>query len=106
MRILAFILSFYFAVLSLVPCADGQQRRPAEMGVTEVASVDDHDHSDHEDDCTTLCICACCGTTLTFSTTQNMSDARTVLATDNLFLYHFNYSFSFSEANWHPPAVS
>ena len=57
MRIAALILSMVILVLGFVPCADAN-------GLSESNAqtvTQDHEHnSQHNDECTPLCSCACC----------------------------------------------
>lgn len=106
MRILAFILSLYFTALSIVPCADGMPSSSNHSSIE--ASMDEHDynHSDHPDNCTPFCVCACCGSIVTFPIVQSTATTKSAISTKCLFHYTFYYSFNFSEGIWHPPNQS
>lgn len=57
MKCLAVILSLYFAVLAVQPCADDQPE--VARSYMEMAAADGHEHA--SDLCSPFCSCACCG---------------------------------------------
>lgn len=106
MRILAFILCIYITALSVVPCTDGMSQNSNHSDIEVSTTEHDHNHSDHQDNCTPFCVCACCGTMITLPTVQPLVMSRIVISTDYLFHYTFDYSVDYSEEVWHPPSLS
>lgn len=105
MRILAFILAIYITALSIVPCADGLLQCSADSEIELSIDDESHNHSDHQDDCTPICACACCGSSIVIPYFKTPVQ-KVVISTDYFFHYTFDYSFHYSEGVWHPPAVS
>ena len=106
MRIFALITSIYIAALSVVPCTDGMPQSSIHTDIEVSAAEHDHDHSEHQDDCTPFCVCACCGSIVTLPTDKAMLENKIEISTDYLFHYTFDYSFDYSEGVWHPPSLS
>lgn len=106
MRLTAFLLCIFFTALSIVPCADSLPQEHSHKDLEWSATDNDHKHTDHKDDCSPLCICACCGTLIALPTLQSLVEARIKISKDYLFHYSFSYSFDYSEAVWHPPSLS
>jgi hypothetical protein len=66
----------------------------------------EHNHTDHSNDlCTPICACACCGSLVTISSTQPLSQLKLIVSTSYLFHYKFNYSFEYQEGILHPPTL-
>jgi len=106
MRIFSFILLLYLTALSIVPCTDGMPQSSNYSHVEFSITEHDHNHSDHQDDCTPFCVCACCGSIIILATVQPMVESKSEISTDYLFNYTFEYSFDYSDGVWHPPSLS
>lgn len=106
MRILTFILSFYIGALSIVPCSDGMTQDSAHPNLEVSTDGHNHDHSDHQDDCTPFCTCVCCGSIVTLPFLQSLIGKNFALSTEYSSQYNCNYSFDYSEGVWHPPSIS
>jgi len=106
MRMLALILSFYITVLSIVPCSDNSPNNTIHSNIEVSTSKHDHNHSDHQDDCTPFCACTCCGSFVIEPINHFLIDNKIVISSDCLFCYSFNYVFDFYEVAWHPPSLS
>jgi hypothetical protein len=58
MKLIAFILSFYIVVLTLIPCVDIHYNY---LNTQIEISDKNHNHDkDHSDNCSPLCTCNCC----------------------------------------------
>lgn len=58
-------MAFYILVLSVLPCSDAHNS--CNENKIELTKGVEHNHGqDHDDVCSPFCICACCGTTITF----------------------------------------
>ncbi len=105
MRIIAYILLLCLAILTVVPCADGIlfSDTDSEVLITESSPH----HSDHADMCTPLCVCACCGVSITLPSNKIMVEEEPiVIPTQYIFSYEFEYSFDYIKRVWHPPNLS
>jgi hypothetical protein len=106
MRLFAFLLLLYFTALSLVPCTDGMQQSSSHIGVEDSFTEHDHNDSEHQDDCTPFCTCACCGSIVTLPPAQSILETKIETSADYLFHYALDYSFDYCEGIWHPPSFS
>jgi len=106
MSLQAFILLLYITTLTIVPCSDGIQHSSNHFDKEVLNAEHEHSDSDHQDDCTPFCTCACCGSIVTPPTTKSIVGDKIETSTDYLFHYTFDYSFEFSEGIWHPPSLS
>lgn len=63
-KLVSTILSVYFLVLTVMPCADAQLISIGEelSSVHDEADHSGHDHSSGEDLCSPFCVCQCCHT--------------------------------------------
>src|SRR5665648_798067 len=63
MKLLAYILSIYFLVLTAIPCVDV----PEDHDICKVEQAQDAtDHQHETDDCSPFCTCQCCTTPVVF----------------------------------------
>ena len=101
MRLISFILSIYFLVLTLVPCVD--QYMDANGNKIEILAKklpdNPHDGLDH---CSPFCSCSCCSTSVylvkTIINTSNISIPISVK-----FTYFQSFISAFSSKIWQPP---
>lgn len=66
MRSFILVFAAYLTLLALFPCQDNvvgvnASDPTVERQLTEIANHDDCPAGDHQDHCTPLCTCACCG---------------------------------------------
>jgi hypothetical protein len=106
MRIFAFILSLYITTLSVVQCADAMPPSSNHSDIEVSLAENEHNHSDHKDDCTPFCACACCGSIVTLTTVQSLIATKIEISTDYLFYYTSDYSFDYNKGVWRPPTLS
>ncbi|WP_341224783.1 DUF6660 family protein [uncultured Arcticibacterium sp.] len=107
MKIFTFILSIYITALTLVPCSDGLAHKAENMSSEISMNHQDHNHpGQSQDDCSTFCSCACCGSLVVLPTTYHISQARVDLSSSYTFLYTFDYSFDYNKGVWHPPCIA
>ncbi|MGB3798940.1 MAG: hypothetical protein WA952_03945 [Lewinella sp.] len=59
MRLSVSSMTLYLCFLALTPCQD--VKTTASAGAEAITVQDKHDSPDHDDDCTALCVCSCCG---------------------------------------------
>ncbi len=107
MKIFTFILSIYITALSLVPCSDGFAHKPENNSSEIILKQETHNHpSNSEDDCSTFCSCACCGSLVVLPTIYHISQATVDLSSSYSFHYTFDYSFNYNKGVWHPPCIA
>ncbi|MDH7445554.1 DUF6660 family protein [Aquimarina sp. 2201CG14-23] len=101
MKLFAFILSIFILCSTLTPCSDAFN----EEHQNEVSLDDTHDHSkDKDDSCPSICICACCGVTITYESFQQISiDSKTIIISKADVVYQSEYAFYYFPAIWQPP---
>ncbi len=65
MRVFLLTLAAYLFVLTLFPCQDttavAASAGAGEVVIAQLCDRSDHPGTHHEDTCTPLCTCACCG---------------------------------------------
>ena len=90
-----------------MPCTDGMLQIASHSNIDAVAAEHEDNHSDHQDDCTPFCVCACCGINLTLPSADDV-DMSTPMGHHIVIksLYSFDYSFDYKEGIWHPPTIS
>lgn len=104
MKPVAFVLGVFICLLALKPCADEDIHAEDEKYV----QIDDtHSHnSDAQDDCSTFCICICCGATVELAITKSFEQTKELeMFSDRLFGYTSFYKSYYSNSIWEPPIV-
>lgn len=97
MKGIAFILSLVILFISVSPCSD---EHPHE----DTAQQELSSSHDHEDNCLSICVCSCCGTTITFESQPTYELAfQERIGTHLNTNYTSNYRFDFGTKLWHPP---
>ena len=102
MKQVAIFFALYFLALTIMPCADNE--KVSETYVEYHQSTDDHDHNEHEDFCSPLCVCNCCQTNITI--TQLFSFVPELkLKKQFIDTYRDEHSNSFFHI-WQPPKIA
>ncbi|WP_298316459.1 DUF6660 family protein [uncultured Aquimarina sp.] len=103
MKFFTIILSVFILGLELVPCSDAFNSEHKE----EVSCNDEQDHShDTDDSCTSICICACCGVTITYELLKQFNvEVRTDIISKDDCIYQSDYTFYFFPNIWQPPQL-
>ncbi len=60
MRLSAFFLAVIFITLNFVPCKDSRLLESSDAAHSALIDLHADAESDHVDDCSPLCVCACC----------------------------------------------
>ncbi|WP_460561886.1 DUF6660 family protein [Ferruginibacter profundus] len=104
MKLLAFIFSWYILLLPALPCADGNERTPADQTVVSASGCTDQQHEDEA--CSPFCACACCGQVFTPCFQLNkISLAKPVTQKQHYFYTSVSLSSRYSGTIWQPPKV-
>ncbi|MGY5355799.1 DUF6660 family protein [Wenyingzhuangia sp. IMCC45467] len=105
MRILAFILSFIVFVMVALPCTDSIFSCIDENVSTEIHKPhQEHSHNIH-DECTPLCTCNCCGTSITLPVLISFLKNDIKNYNTCRFIYTYHYHYKFAKGLWHPPNI-
>jgi hypothetical protein len=102
MRFITFILAFLVLSLSCIPCADGVAA--GMQGGTEIAQTG-HQHPQHTDYCSPLCICACCGT-VSFITVHATVECPVIPVPRNYVVFETSSVQDLPLPVWQPPQLS
>lgn len=104
MKAITIILSFLMLSIVLKPCSDGFNE---DHDALEVVGQEDHDHSsDHDDSCSSLCVCNCCGVSVTavdFLFFEYTPPFRPIEKVESI--YKSAYRFDFHSSIWQPPRL-
>lgn len=103
MKATTFILSILMLVLALKPCSDGDN----EEHLDDMAIEKNHDHSkDIDDSCASMCICYCCGVTITFDAPKYYDiEPSSNISTEISNVYISKYTFAYLSNIWQPPQM-
>lgn len=103
MKWIARILALYMLVLSCLPCNDSTECSN-NSDTSIVAGAQHSDHSNHPENCTPFCSCACCGIHIT-----QLSEAIFIAAPHQLITQHSLYKPAYIPATyyniWQPPRL-
>ncbi|RFS26948.1 hypothetical protein DVR12_03960 [Chitinophaga silvatica] len=103
MRFFIYILSFLILSLSCIPCADSLMDLP--KGENIAAQQAGTTNSHHKDECSPLCICACCGN-VSFVSLYSSVNTPAV----RLIALHYSYNTAAVQEIplpiWQPPQLS
>lgn len=104
MKELTFILACLILALTLKPCSDGYNAE--HQNDTEISM--DHNHQDdHDDSCPMLCVCNCCGISVTFQAPPMfVLHSKIDISTEINSEYQSNYRFNFLSNIWQPPRAA
>lgn len=104
MKTLTIIISFLMLSIILKPCSDGFN---TDHETLEIADQEEHDHSkDHDDSCSSLCVCNCCGiaiTTIGFPFYEYKTQIQSVKRIANIYKPAYRYDFHCNI--WQPPRL-
>lgn len=106
MKIIRFLISFYIAALSVLPCNDIMAHNDHEKMDSEVIEQTHTEDTSHEDVCTPFCTCSCCGAVLSLPSKIEYVLTKPIALSNYIFPYQLNYTFNFIKGVWHPPAYS
>jgi len=70
-----------------------------------VEHSENHQPTDHQDNCSPFCVCACCGVSIEFTPAYNQSESVFALCSDPFSQYELLYAFSYKKRIFHPPLV-
>ncbi|MBC8754980.1 hypothetical protein H2O64_09880 [Kordia sp. YSTF-M3] len=104
MKSISFILGFLILALALKPCSDGLN---AEHENGSEISMEHNHQNDHDDTCAMLCVCNCCG----ISVTNHVPSTFTLHSKINISTkvnshYESHYRFNILCSIWQPPQFS
>ncbi|PLK44889.1 DUF6660 family protein [Emticicia sp. TH156] len=109
MKIFSVILALYVLTLSFLPCGDIEDC--TETGIDKIL-FSQTDHSSHQEDaeyCSPFCICACCGTNISFNFYIPFLETENPIffyEQNSKIAYRNDFSFSNFYANiWQPPRL-
>lgn len=104
-KFFSFILSFFFMVLTMVPCTDGAKRLGDKACFTTNVHVErSHDHS--SDLCSPFCVCHCAGMSMTVAQIRQLLPEKIALFI-KATLPEKNYSYAILHVVniWQPPQL-
>ncbi|MFV5689604.1 DUF6660 family protein [Flavobacterium sp. ZT3R25] len=106
MRIVNFILSIYFIILSFMPCVDIEYNNDSNSGITILEHEQKQDN--HQEICSPFCICSCCGQQIVFHDSDSFSiPAQPVSqAGKERTFYIQKFVSNFNGTIWQPPKAS
>jgi hypothetical protein len=100
LKVLSVILSIYFLSLTLIPCVDDHNGSCDHK--KELAKKDLDSHSSGIDICSPLCICSCCGASLSIVLNSFFIPEITIPAVLN-FQYIDQMNSGILNSFWQPP---
>lgn len=106
MKLIAFVLSLILFTMVALPCTDSMFTCTNENNTVELHQThQEHSHETH-DECTPLCTCNCCGTSITIPLLITFKERTIKIYDTNRFFYTYNYHYKFAKGLWHPPNIS
>ncbi|WP_418382261.1 DUF6660 family protein [Wenyingzhuangia fucanilytica] len=106
MRFVALILSFIVFVMAILPCTDSIFTNVNEVTNTEICDTHQEHSEDVHDECTPLCTCNCCGTSITLPLLITFQDNHINIYDNSCYFYSYHYHYKFAKGLWHPPNIS
>ncbi len=104
MKFFTLIFSFYMLGLSFMPCGDVDECIASAGAI--VSSGQQHEkHSHEKENCTPLCHCACCATTVCFQQIAQYKIASITFPIKKYPLYDLSYSSQSATNIWQPPRI-
>lgn len=100
------IFSFYILILSVLPCTDKEECN--EPTQTTISSNTEHQNHDHvTEHCSPFCVCACCGTNISFSPFSTFKIIERPIFNSSIPYSLFNEYFksNFYGNIWQPPQL-
>ncbi|MFV5696587.1 DUF6660 family protein [Flavobacterium sp. LB3P122] len=106
MRIVNFILSIYFIILSCMPCVDIVYNYDSNSGITIVQQ--EQKQENHQEICSPFCICSCCGQQIVFQASNYFAIPTQPVSSvgKETILYIQKFVSNFNGTIWQPPKVS
>ncbi len=103
MKFLTVILSITILLLSTKPCSDGQNFEDQHQ---DELSINHNHQEDSDDSCPSICICSCCGMSITYESFVTFNFFEYCKISTNLITtYPPIYKFDFHSNIWQPPQV-
>lgn len=103
MKFLASLLAIYFLALTIFPCTDGD---PCAMEQQQTCIEQPMPmHAEHQDACTPLCHCTCCGVSVIIGESVNLEVALLPETLHNSFWKSSFISHDYSDI-WQPPKIA
>lgn len=104
MKSISFILGFLILALALKPCSDGLN---AEHENDIEISMEHNHQNDHDDSCAMLCVCNCCGISVTHHVPPIfVLHSKINISTKVNSHYESHYRFAILSTIWQPPQFS
>ncbi|ACU07583.1 hypothetical protein FIC_01133 [Flavobacteriaceae bacterium 3519-10] len=105
MKFLAFLLSVFFMVLTVVPCSDTANFFGDKTGVAEEVHLQ-QGQAGHADQCAPFCVCNCCGMSMTVTQIKKLLPEKNfLLVKAEITESTYNYSLLFNAGIWQPPKL-
>lgn len=94
----------YMLVLSLAPCSDTMEcQEPVQ---TNIASYTSHENHSHEAEmCSPFCICACCGSLISFAEPSASLNYLNFASLETRPIYNSILPLEVHFAIWQPPKI-
>lgn len=105
MRFLAYLLSLIVFVMIALPCTDSIFDSINESVSTEIHESHQEHSQDIHDECTPLCTCNCCGTSITLPVLITFKQNNLKNYDTCNFFYAYHYHYKFAKGLWHPPNI-
>ena len=108
MKCLSCILSFYFLMLSLLPCTDTCASENEVQGGRDRLVSGEHSgcgHEQEDDLCSPFCTCTCCGQVTAGFKTPGFHSGRLILSSAASFTYRTPLQREFPDGIFRPPKV-
>ncbi|MFE7088835.1 DUF6660 family protein [Sphingobacterium spiritivorum] len=110
MRILAYILSIYFILLTLIPCQDNHSVLPnIDQLSNEISAhrhIDQNGKHAHKDSCSPLCVCGCCSIAVHLPDYIDFAFELLPVHQDKSFAHHLSFYANEYNSIWQPPKLS
>ena len=105
MKFLAFSLSLFFMVLTMVPCSDAASGFGDKVCVAEDVHLE-QSQDEHTDLCTPFCVCNCCGMSMAVSQIKKLLPEKIfLLVKADITESGYGYSLLFNAGVWQPPKI-
>ena len=105
MKFLAFSLSLFFMVLTMVPCSDAAKGLGEKVCLAENVHLE-QGQDQHADLCTPFCVCNCCGMSMTVMLLKKLLPEKiALLIKGTLPEKNYNYAVLHTVGVWHPPKI-
>ena len=100
---IAFLLSLFFMVLTVVPCSDAAGGFGDKVCVSQDLHLE-QTKVQHTDLCTPFCVCSCCGISVSFVQIKKLLPEKILLLVKvQITESTYSYSLLFNAGIWQPP---